>query len=401
MDAFYASVEQRDNPELRGKPLVVGGGNNRGVVAAASYEARQFGVYSAMPMREANRRCPNLLRVAPRMAHYQAVSKEVFKIFREFTPLVEGLSLDEAFLDVSASVRLMGSEVTIAQEIKKRIREQTRLTASVGVACNKLVAKIASDLDKPDGLMIVTPENTNKILDPLPVRVIPGIGRETLARLEKIPVRTVGELRNSSDRDLEPIFGRFAKRTRERAAGIDDRPVVSARSDKSISAEETFDADLSEPSIMHKHLLRLSERTCSRLRAKQLVAGTLQVKIRQSDFTTYTRQRALRPPGNGTEQLYEAARGLLRDWLQDNPGAQIRLLGVGGAELSKDAQLDLFAPEQPTGGNKLDRTVDEIRDRFGNTSVAAKPERWIRIKSGRIGPSDRICAPLCTQDFLD
>lgn len=370
MDAFYASVEQRDNPELRGKPLVVGGGSNRGVVAAASYEAREFGVYSAMPMREANRRCPNLMRVAPRMAHYQSISKEVFAIFREFTPLVEGLSLDEAFLDVSASMHLMGSEITIAKDIKKRIRAKTGLTASVGVAPNKLVAKIASDLDKPDGLTIVTAENVIEVLDPLPVRVIPGIGRETLARLEKIPVKTVGELRNASDRDLEPIFGRFTNRTRDRAAGIDDRPVVSSRADKSISAEETFETDLDEPTEMHKHLLRLSERTCSRLRAKKLVAGTVQVKIRQADFTTFTRQRALRPPGNGTEQLYEAARVLLRDWLQENPGAKVRLLGIGGAELSKDAQLDLFAPEQPTGGNKLDRTVDEIRDRFGNTSVA-------------------------------
>lgn len=370
MDAFYASVEQRDNPELRGKPLVVGGGSNRGVVAAASYEAREFGVYSAMPMREANRRCPNLMRVAPRMAHYQSISKEVFAIFREFTPLVEGLSLDEAFLDVSASMRLMGSEITIAKDIKKRIRAKTGLTASVGVAPNKLVAKIASDLDKPDGLTIVTAENVIEVLDPLPVRVIPGIGRETLARLEKIPVKTVGELRNASDRDLEPIFGRFTNRTRDRAAGIDDRPVVSSRADKSISAEETFETDLDEPTEMHKHLLRLSERTCSRLRAKKLVAGTVQVKIRQADFTTFTRQRALRPPGNGTEQLYEAARVLLRDWLQENQGAKIRLLGIGGAELSKNAQLDLFAPEQPTGGNKLDRTVDEIRDRFGNTSVA-------------------------------
>ncbi len=369
MDAFYASVEQRDNPELRGKPLVVGGGNNRGVVAAASYESRKFGIHSAMPMGEANRRCPGLLRVQPRMSYYQSVSKEVFSIFREFTPLVEGLSLDEAFLDVTASISLLGSNVEIAREVKKRINEQTELTASVGVAPNKLVAKIASDLDKPDGLFVVTPETVREVLDPLPVHVIPGIGKETLARLKRIPVVTVGDLRRAADRDLEPIFGRFTQRTRDRAAGIDDRPVISSRADKSISAEETFGTDLLEPSMMHRQLLRLSERTAGRLRAKELVAGTVQVKIRQADFSTYTRQRALRPPGNGTDHLYEVAKGLLQDWLVEHPGARIRLLGVGGSELVKDAQADLFAPALPAGGTQLDQTVDEIRDRFGDLSL--------------------------------
>ena len=369
MDAFYASVEQRDNPSLRGKPLVVGGGSNRGVVAAASYEARKFGIRSAMPMRDAYRRCPDLLRVAPQMSHYSAVSKEVFAIFREFTPFVEGLSLDEAFLDVSASLALFGDEVSIAKEVKSRIKSQTALTASVGVAPNKLVAKIASDLDKPDGLCVVTLENMHEILDPLPARVIPGIGRETLAKLKRVGVETIADLRQAPDRDLEPIFGRFTQRTRDRASGIDDRPVVSSRADKSISAEETFDNDLAEIPAMNRQLLRLSERTASRIRAKELVAGTVQVKIRQADFSTFTRQRALRPPGNSTDQFYEAAKGLLRDWLHEFPGARIRLLGVGGSDLSKDAQPDLFAPEVATGGTQLDQTVDDIRDRFGNLSV--------------------------------
>lgn len=369
MDAFYAAVEQRDNPQLRDKPLVVGGSNNRGVVAAASYEAREFGVRSAMPMREANRRCPHLLRVPPRMSHYQAVSKEIFSIFREFTPLVEGLSLDEAFLDVSASIRLLGNEIEIATEVRKRIRERTSLTASVGVAPNKLVAKIASDLGKPDGLFVVTAETMREILDPLPVRVIPGIGKETLARLSRIAVVTVGDLRTAADRDLEPIFGRFTQRTRDRAGGVDDRAVVSSRADKSISAEETFDSDLHQLPEMHKHLLRLSERTAGRLRAKELVTGTVQVKIRQADFTTYTRQRSLRPPGNGTDQIYEAARELLRDWLAEYPGARVRLLGVGGHDLVKDAQPDLFAPSLPAGGTQIDQTVDEIRDRFGDLAL--------------------------------
>jgi DNA polymerase-4 len=369
MDAFYASVEQRDDPSLRGKPLVVGGGNNRGVVAAASYEARKFGVRSAMPMREANRRCPDLVRVAPRMSHYQAVSREVFSIFREFTPLVEGLSLDEAFLDVTSSLSLFGDEVKIGKEIKKRILQRTSLTASVGVAPNKLVAKIASDLDKPDGLYVVTPDTLREVLDPLPVRVIPGIGPETLARLKPCGVTTIAHLRLASDRQLEPIFGRFTQRARDRACGIDDRPVVSSRADKSISAEETFATDLEKISAMHKELLGLSEKTASRLRAKELVAGTVQVKIRAADFSTYTRQRTMRPPGNGTEQLYEAAKGLLHNWLDEYPGVRVRLLGVGGSDLVKDAQPDLFAPDIPAGGSQIDQTVDSIRDRFGDLSL--------------------------------
>ena len=229
MDAFYASVEQRDNPELRGKPVVVGGGMNRGVVAAASYESRVFGIRSAMPMVEARRRCLNLCRVAPRMSHYQNVSRQIFAIFREFTPLVEGLSLDEAFLDVTSSLRLFGPGRDIAQAIKTRIHEQTELTASVGVAENKLVAKIASDLDKPDGLVVISSDDVHARLDPLPVEVIPGIGKETFARLQRIDIRTIADLRQAPNRDLEPIFGRFTQKTRDRAGGIDDRPVVPAR----------------------------------------------------------------------------------------------------------------------------------------------------------------------------
>ena len=370
MDAFYASVEQRDDPSLRGKPLVVGGTNNRGVVAAASYEARKFGIRSAMPMRDANRRCPDLLRVTPRMSHYQAVSREIFTIFREFTPFVEGLSLDEAFLDVTASLTLFGDEVGIAQQIKSRINAQTELTASVGVAPNKLVAKIASDLDKPDGLCVVTQETLREILDPLPARVIPGIGRETLAKLKRVDIVTIADLRLAPDRDLEPIFGKFTRRTRDRASGIDTRPVLASRPDKSISAEETFDTDLSEIPAMNRQLLRLSESTASRLRARELVAGTVQVKIRQADFSTFTRQRALHPPGNGTDQLYGAAKRLLADWLLDYPGARIRLLGVGGSGLINDAQPDLFAPDLVAGGTQLEQTVDEIRDRFGKLSVS-------------------------------
>ncbi len=369
MDAFYASVEQRDNPDLRGKPLVVGGGDNRGVVAAASYEVREFGVRSAMPIAEARRRCPQLIRVAPRMAHYKSVSSQIFAVFNEFTPLVEGLSLDEAFLDVTASRALHGSGPNIAQAIKQAILERTHLTASVGVADNKLVAKIASDLDKPDGVMIVTADNCRSILDPLPVSVIPGIGPQTLARLHAVNIRTVADLRLAPDQSIEAIFGRYSQRTRERAAGIDNRPVVSDREEKSISAEETFDVDLSDRKDMDRVLLALSETTARRLRKSRLQAGTIQIKIRQSDFQTFTRQKSQRPPVNNTDQIYRIAQDLLSAWLEENPDARIRLLGVGSSKLSPAEQRDLFSDDEDSTITGVDKAVDSIQDRFGAESL--------------------------------
>jgi len=370
MDAFYASVEQRDNPDLKGKPVVVGGGTNRGVVAAASYEARKFGIRSAMPMAEAIRRCDHLVRVRPRMSHYRDASKIIFSIFREFTPLVEGLSLDEAFLDVTASVKLFGSPEKMAAKIKRRILDDTALTASVGVAENKLIAKIASDLDKPDGLTIVLPDNYRERLDPLPVRVIPGIGRETLKRLEQVRVSSVRDLRLADDRDLEPIFGRFTQKTRDRASGIDSRPVVPSREEKSISAEETYDQDLSRHADMNRELLRLADRTAARLRKSLLGAGTVQLKIRRADFSTQTRQRSIKPPANGTDQIYAVAKELLDSWLASNPGAKIRLLGVGGSNLAPAEQPDLFETDSRQTTSAIDETVDEIREKFGSLSVS-------------------------------
>jgi DNA polymerase-4 len=363
MDAFYASVEQRDNPELRGRPVVVGGSSNRGVVAAASYEARRFGIRSAMPMSEALRRCPNLCRVKSRMAHYKDVSDSIFAVFREFTPL------DEAFLDVTASLSLFGSPRDIAARIKQRIREETSLTASVGVADNKLVAKIASDLDKPDGLTILTPDHYADRLDPLPVSVIPGIGPQTVRRLAHIRVLTVKDLRSAPSSDLAAIFGRFTQKTRDRAAGQDDRPVVPSRVEKSISAEETYDTDLRRRDDMERELLRLTERTAGRLRRAGLAAGTVQIKIRRSDFKTCTRQRRIRPPASGTAQLYAVACELLHGWRARNPDAEVRLLGVGGGDLVAGAQPDLFEKDEQRPATAVDQTIDEIRDRFGSASL--------------------------------
>ncbi len=369
MDAFFASVEQLDDPSLRGKALIVGGTSGRGVVAAASYEVRRFGVRSAMPIRKALALCPHAICVKPRMARYQAVSAEVFAVFREFTPEVEGLSVDEAFLDVTASRRLKGDAVAIAAAIKRRIREHTGLTASVGVAPNKLVAKIASDLDKPDGLTVVLPEQLQAVLDPLPVSRLPGLGRKKGAEVVAAGIGTLGELRRASEAALWPLFGHDAARMRSRAAGVDDRSVEPEREEVSVSSEETFRDDVADPTALESALLALSDRTAARLRGKALLAGGLTVKIRRRDFVTFTRSRQLVPPTADSARLGALARELLREWLATNPGAALRLLGVGADRLETQAQPDLFAPPGIPRDPRLDATLDRIRDRFGSDGI--------------------------------
>jgi DNA polymerase-4 len=376
MDAFYASVEQRDRPELRGRPVIVGGGDNRGVVAAASYEVRQFGVHSAMPTREALRRCPDAIVVPPRIAHYAAVSKQIFAVFHEFTPLVQGLSLDEAFLDVTASLTAFGTAEHIAREIKRRIRERTGLTASVGVAPNKLVAKIASDLRKPDGLVVVRPEDVRALLDPLPIRKLFGLGPKTAPEVEALGIQTLGQLRQAAPARLRPVFGRYTERVQQRAAGIDDRSVVPDEDEKQISAEETFDRDIADRARLHVELTRLADKACSRLRASGLVGGCVTVKIRRGDFTTYTRQRAFEPRTEETRVVGRIAAELLDAWLQSQPQAALRLLGVGVSDLAEQRQSELFAAPESTRNRQLDATVDEIRGRYG--AVALRPASTIR-----------------------
>ena len=365
MDAFYASVEERDRPELKGTPLIVGGTGGRGVVAAASYAVRRYGVHSAMPMREALRRCPDAVIVQPRMARYKEISDQVFAIFREFTPLVEGLSLDEAFLDVTASRQLLGSAEAIGAEIRRRIAGQTGLTASVGIAPNKLLAKIASDLNKPDGMCCIHAGNLREILDPLPIHKLFGVGQKSLPTVLAAGIRTFGDARAAGDEVLWRAFGKHGKAMRDRAGGLDDRPVEPDREEKSISAEETFDRDIREPKELRAQLVHLADRTASRLRAHNLIAGTVNVKIRRGDFTTYTRQRALEPPTQDTAILSTAAEALLAAWLTSQPRAAVRLLGVGVSDLQSQRQPDLFEGSLPDPGARLDSAVDGIRDRFG------------------------------------
>jgi DNA polymerase IV len=371
MDAFYASIEQRDDPALRGKPVIVGGTGGRGVVAAASYEVRKFGVHSAMPVREALRRCPDAICVAPRLSHYAAESKGIFAVFNEFTPLVQGLSLDEAFLDVTDSIGAFGPADHIAREIKKRIRERTELTASVGVAPNKLVAKIASDLRKPDGLVVVQPGEVSALLDPLPIRRLFGLGAKTAPKVEALGIRTLGELRRASPAQLRPVFGRYAERVIERAAGIDQRPVTPDIDEKQISAEETFEVDVAEHARLASEIVRLADRACARLRANELAAGCVTVKIRRADFTTYTRQRHIEPPTQETRVVTAIALELLRAWLVEQPRAALRLLGVGVSDLRPSVQMDLFTVAETGRNRQLDAAVDQIREKFGR--VALKP----------------------------
>jgi DNA polymerase-4 len=370
MDAFYASVESLDDPSLRGKPLIVGGLGGRGVVAAASYEVRKFGVHSAMPMREALQRCPHAVCVPPRFDRYKEVSNLVFDVFHEYTPLVEGLSLDEAFLDVTHSQSALGSAEKIAQQIKARILERTRLTASVGVAPNKLVAKIASDLRKPDGLVVVREHEVMDLLDPLSIRRLFGIGNKTAPRLEQIGIRTLKDLRCASDAALRPVFGRYVAQTKARAAGVDERPVIADWDEKRISAEETFDVDITDRAQLHAEIAQLTDRTASRLRAQEWLAGCVIVKIRRKDFRTYTRQTTLRPPTQETRVLAAASSKLLDEWLSEQPGAAIRLLGVGAGDLTTAPQLDLFSVPESDRNQHLDAALDDIRAKFGNRAVS-------------------------------
>ena len=367
MDAFYASVEQHDDPRLAGLPLIVGWDGGRGVVAAASYEVRRFGVHSAMPMRTALKLCPQAICVRPRMQRYQEVSGVVFGVFREITPLVQGLSLDEAFLDVTASQELLGGPVDIARRIKARIRALTGLTASVGVAPNKLVAKIASDLMKPDGLTVVVVDRVREVLDPLSVRRLPGLGRKTGAKVEAAGIHTLGELRSAPDAVLWPLFGRYSAWVRERASGIDERPVLPEVEEKSLSAEDTFEHDIADARTLQRQLARLADLAASRLRARQLVAGCIGVKIRRGDFATFTRQRAVTPPTCEARAVGAVAAELLGRWLAGNPGAKLRLLGVVLTELTPASQLGLF--EEARRGGRLDAALDEARARFGSRAL--------------------------------
>ena len=328
LDAFYASVEQLDNPELRGKPVVVGGSpTTRGVVAAASYEARAFGVRSAMPMRTAMQRCPQAIRVSPRFDRYHEVSAQVMDIFRDITGLIEPLSLDEAFLDVTQSVGPNVTPEEIAAGIRRRVSKEVGLTISVGVATSKSVAKIASDMDKPDGLTVVQPGTEAGFLAPLPVRTLWGIGPKASERLLAEGIETIGDLARQSEDWFFSWFGKNGPQMRGLALGHDDRPVLVSRETKSVSAETTLTEDTGSPELLHELVARLAQRVALQLASAGLRGRTVKIKLRLADFTTFTRQKTLPQPEESAEVISRTASALLERELL--PGREFRLIGVG------------------------------------------------------------------------
>ncbi|MCH8478362.1 MAG: DNA polymerase IV [Wenzhouxiangella sp.] len=349
MDAFYASVEQHDNPQLRGRPVMVGGGGPRGVVAAASYEARQFGVRSAMPGRVARRLCPHGMFVKARFARYREVSEQIFAIFHRHADQVEGLSLDEAYLDVSSAVA-SGSELeSIGRALKREIGSICGLTASVGMAHNKLLAKLASDYDKPDGFVLVRPEDTRRFLDPLPVRRIPGIGPRSAERLHDAGIYTVGQLRRTAPALLEELFGRHGIDLARRAAGLDDRPVKAERIRRSFSQETTFDQDHTTLGALEAVLLEQAEDLAATLARKQLFARTVTVKLRSSGFSTLTRSRSLDGHTCQSEVIAGVGLELLRSWAEWRSGFAVRLIGLGVSTLAGLGEVERIIHTLDTG----------------------------------------------------
>ncbi|MBN2295227.1 MAG: DNA polymerase IV [Pirellulales bacterium] len=371
MDAFYASVEELDRPELAGKPVIVAGDpRSRGVVSAANYVARTFGVHSAMPSTTAHRLCPHGVFLPVRMDRYVDVSREIQEIFHRYTPLVEPLSLDEAFLDVSGSTGLFGPAEQIGRSIKSEIRDELHLVASVGVAPNKYLAKIASDLDKPDGFVVVDEHNVQAFLDPLPVSRIWGVGRVSNQVLERLGIRTIGQLRATSLDLLREKFGNAGDHLWELAQGIDDRPIVPEHEAKSISHETTFADDIADIEVLRGCLLDLTEQVAKRLRDQGLSARTVHIKVRFSDFRTITRNQTLGEATDLTDELWRAAAEMLENRLpKHHPPVRLLGMGVSGFDDSGQSQSLLFDREERARQGKLDTVTDEIVDRFGKGSI--------------------------------
>ncbi len=371
MDAFYAAVEVMDHPELKGKPVIVGGsGKSRGVVSSATYEARKFGVKSAMPSAHAARLCPQGIFMPVRMSRYVEISHEVMRIFRSFTPLVEPLSLDEAFLDVAGAERLFGDGPAIGHKIKDRIRNDLGLVASVGVSYVKYLAKLASDLEKPDGFTIIRPEDVERRLPPLPVTRLWGVGPKTAVQLERLGLKTIGDVRAAGEERLVRELGEFGAHIARLARGEDVRRVEPSWDAKSIGAERTFERDLTALEAMEAELLEIAEEVGGRLRADRSAARTVQIKVRFHDFRTITRSRTLERATDITRELYDVARDLLRSKAVVK-GARVRLLGIQGHNLAPAGagQGTLFGEKERAKEQRLDRVIDALRQKLGDDAV--------------------------------
>lgn len=375
MDAFFASVEQRDNPALRGRPVLVGGGRGgegkRGVVTTASYEARAFGCRSAMPMARARRLCPHAVVVPVRMEAYAEASRRVMEVLREFTPVVEPVSIDEAFLDTTSTAHLFGDGAAVGAALRRRVREEVNLPASVGVAHNKFLAKLASDLAKPDGMRVIREEEAEGLLAPMSVRVIFGVGPAAAERLERVGVRTIADLRAASDATLMRGAGRQGAAWRELAWGRDSRRVEPHSQAKSVGKERTFGDDVADPALLRATLVGQVESCARRLRAARLTARTVTLKLRSPDFATLTRSATMNGPTDSTGAFCAAAAGLLDGHLAERPRAAFRLIGVALHGLrpaegpaAPDGQLPLFVPP-PARSARLDAAADTIARKFG------------------------------------
>jgi DNA polymerase-4 len=393
MDAFYASIEQRDHPELKGRPVIVGATSPRGVVAAASYEARTYGVRSAMPGFRARALCPDGVFIAPNMARYAEVSEQVHAAFAEFTPEIEPIALDEAFLDITGSERLFGGPLALATQLKRRVHELTDLSVTVAVAPSKLVAKIACTLAKPNGLRIVLPEEVRGLLEPLPVRRLWGVGPVLAAKLDRLGLKTLGDLVRYDSRQLTRELGDRALELQALAAGHDTRPVISERAAKSIGEESTFDTNILDREVVSAALTAHADEVARRLRRSGYVGHTVTLKIKlgraqlrrearvSSDgdepvYPLLTRSKTLRAPTDDGRVIREVALSL---WDAAEIREPVRLLGVSIAQLSRaeQAQLDLFAEARPK--RQLGKALDAIRDRFGRDAIGPAVARFDKV----------------------
>jgi DNA polymerase IV len=371
MDAFYASVEVRDRPELAGKPVIVGGLSGRSVVLSATYEARSFGVRSAMPMSRARRLCPPAIVIPPRHGLYSAVSKEVMAIFRAVTPLVQPLSLDEAFLDVSGAIRLLGSPARIGELIRREVAQQQQITCSVGVAATKFLAKLASVHCKPDGLLVIPADGALEFLHPLPISALWGVGEKTGQTLARLGLRTVGDIAATPLATLERDIGKAAAaHLHALAAGRDERAVESAVREKSVGSEETFEVDVSDPAVVRRELLRLSRRTARSLRSSGYATRTVVIKLRKADFTTITRSKTLPEPTSETQRIYATACALYASSGLSGQ-ARLRLVGVRATGLVPAAATatQLALGERGTSWRDAESALDKITGRFGPDAV--------------------------------
>ena len=386
MDAFYASVEIRDRPELAGRPVIVGGLSGRSVVLSATYQARAFGVRSAMPMSRARRLCPQATVIPPRHGVYSAVSKEVMAIFAAFTPLVQPLSLDEAFLDVSGARRLLGPPAKIGELIRRQVAEQQQITCSVGIAANKFLAKLASVHCKPDGLLVIPADGALEFLHPLPISALWGVGERTGQTLARLGLRTVGDIAKTPVSALERELGKAgAEHLHALAWGRDDRHVEGSVREKSVGAEETFDVDVTEPAVVRRELLRLSRRTAKALRSSGYATRTIVVKLRKADFTTITRSRTLPEPTSETQRIYSTACALYASSGLSGQ-ARLRLVGVRATGLVRaaTASTQLALGEDGASWREAESALDKISGRFGPDAVrpATLVDRGNRSPSG-------------------